>query len=124
MHYSTDHTRAQGTSWQPQRSKAWRSILDNPCSLIRMFSMITTVTGKNQITIPAKLASQLDIQPGTRLDWSLGQDGVLIVSPLPSRGELARRAAGMARAWLPEGADPVADLVEERLRDEAAEEQQ
>ncbi len=86
-----------------------------------MNAMITTVTGKNQITIPAKLASQLDIQPGTRLDWSLGQEGVLIVRPLPSRGELARRAAGMGRSWLPEGVDPVADLVEERVRDEAAE---
>jgi len=83
--------------------------------------MITTVTGKNQITIPAKLASQLDIQPGTRLDWSLGQDGVIVVRPLPSRGELARRAAGMGRSWLPEGVDPVADLVEERSSDEAAE---
>ncbi len=83
--------------------------------------MITTVTGKNQITIPAKLANQLDIQAGTRLDWSLGEDGILIVRPLPSRGELARRAAGMGRSWLPEGVDPVADLIEERLRDEAAE---
>ncbi|MFZ2357977.1 MAG: AbrB/MazE/SpoVT family DNA-binding domain-containing protein [Anaerolineae bacterium] len=83
--------------------------------------MITTVTGKNQITIPAKLASQLEIQPGTRLDWSLGQNGVLIVRPLPSRGELARQAAGMGRSWLPEGVDPVADLIEERSRDEAAE---
>jgi len=83
--------------------------------------MITTVTGKNQITIPAKLASQLAIQPGMRLDWSLGEDGVLIVRPLPSRGELARRTAGMGRSWLPEGVDPVADLVEERLRDDAAE---
>jgi AbrB family looped-hinge helix DNA binding protein len=86
-------------------------------------AMITTVTGKNQITIPAKLARQLAIQPGTRLDWALGEDGVLLVRPLPSRGELARRTAGMGRAWLPEGVDPVADLVEERLRDEAAEEQ-
>lgn len=85
--------------------------------------MITTVTGKNQITIPAKLASQLEIRPGTRLDWSLGQDGVLIVRPLPSRGELARRAAGMGRSWLPEGVDPVTDLVEERLRDETVEDQ-
>ncbi len=83
--------------------------------------MITTVTGKNQITIPAKLASQLDIQPGTRLDWSLGQDGVIVVRPLPSRGEMARRAAGMGRSWLPEGVDPVADLVEERQRDGVAE---
>jgi AbrB family looped-hinge helix DNA binding protein len=83
--------------------------------------MITTVTGKNQVTIPAKLASQLAIQPGTRLDWSLGDDGVLLVRPLPSRGELARQAAGMGRAWLPEGVDPVTDLIDERLRDEVAE---
>ncbi|MEI2690494.1 MAG: AbrB/MazE/SpoVT family DNA-binding domain-containing protein [Anaerolineae bacterium] len=82
--------------------------------------MITTVTGKNQITIPAKLVSQLEIQPGTRLDWSVGKDGVLIARPLPSRGELARQAAGMGRQWLPEGADPVADLLDERIRDEAA----
>lgn len=82
--------------------------------------MITTVTGKNQITIPAKLVSRLAIGPGTRLDWSLGEDGVLIVRLLPSRGELARRAAGMGRGWLPEGVDPVADLIEERRRDEAA----
>jgi AbrB family looped-hinge helix DNA binding protein len=47
--------------------------------------MITTVTGKNQVTIPAKLAHQLDIQPGTRLDWAIGPDGVLIVRPLPKR---------------------------------------
>jgi AbrB family looped-hinge helix DNA binding protein len=86
-----------------------------------MNAMITTVTGKNQITIPAKLASQLEITPGTRLDWSVGKDGILIARPLPSRGELARRAAGMGRSWLPEGMDPIADLVEERLRDEAAE---
>lgn len=68
--------------------------------------MITTVPRKNQITIPAKLASQLNIQPGTRLDWSLGQDGVIVVRPLPSRGEMARRAAGMGRSWLPEASIP------------------
>ena len=80
--------------------------------------MITTVTGKNQITIPAKLANQLDIQPGTRLDWTLGEDGVLIVRPLPTRGELARQLAGMGRSWLLPGADPIADLIEERVRDD------
>ena len=83
--------------------------------------MITTVTGKNQITIPAKLASQLDIQPGTRLDWSLGEDGVLIARPLPGRSELARREAGMGRPWLPAGADPVADLVNERVLEDEEE---
>ena len=77
--------------------------------------MITTVTGKNQITIPAKLARQLDIQPGQRIDWSIGEDGVLTARLLPSRGEVARQAAGMGRQWLEPGADPIADLIDERV---------
>ena len=40
--------------------------------------MITTVTGKNQITIPAALARKLKIEPGQRIDWQIGPDGVLI----------------------------------------------
>jgi AbrB family looped-hinge helix DNA binding protein len=80
--------------------------------------MITTVTGKNQITIPAKLASQLDIQPGTQIDWSISEDGALVARPLPPRGELARRIAGMGRSWLTEDADPIADLIKERVADD------
>ncbi len=76
--------------------------------------MITTVTGKNQVTIPAKLASAIGIQPGTRIDWSIGGDGVLIAQLLPSRGELARKTAGMGRAWLKPEDDVVADLIKER----------
>ena len=79
-------------------------------------SMITTVTGKNQITIPAKLAIAAGIQPGTRVDWTLGGEGILIAQLLPSRGELARKIAGMGRQWLPEGRDPVAELIEERTQ--------
>jgi bifunctional DNA-binding transcriptional regulator/antitoxin component of YhaV-PrlF toxin-antitoxin module len=78
--------------------------------------MITTVTGKNQITIPAKLVNQLHIQPGMRIDWAIGEDGVLIARLLPSRSELARQAAGMGRRWLTEGADPVAELINERVQ--------
>lgn len=91
-----------------------KCFLDKSISLNILEIMITTVTGKNQITIPARLASQLDIQPGTRIDWSVGEAGVLIARPLPRRGELARQVAGMGRAWLPPGADPIADLIRER----------
>lgn len=35
--------------------------------------MVTTVTGKNQITIPATLARELKITTGTRLEWSKGE---------------------------------------------------
>ena len=59
--------------------------------------MITTVTGKNQITIPAELARELDIAPGTRFDWAKGEAGGLIVKIIPNRAELARRLAGRGR---------------------------
>lgn len=80
--------------------------------------MITTVTGKNQVTIPAELARELNIKAGTQLDWSKDEDGTLRVKPLPSRGELARRLAGMGASWLNPGDDPVADLIRERLADD------
>lgn len=88
--------------------------LDTLFSLINIQSMITTVTGKNQVTIPSKLIKQLNIEPGRRLEWSIGEGGVLIVRPLPRRNVLAREAACMGRQWLPEGADPVGDLIQER----------
>ena len=41
--------------------------------------MITTITGKNQVTVPAAIAAQTNMHPGTRLDWELAkQEGVLI----------------------------------------------
>ena len=82
--------------------------------------MITTVTGKNQVTIPAELARECNIRAGTQLDWSRDEDGSLHAKPLPSRGELARRLAGVGREWLKPGDDPVADLIRERLTDDDA----
>lgn len=66
------------------------------------------------MTIPAKLASAVGIQPGTRIDWKIGSEGILIAQLLPPRGELARQAAGMGRLWLSPGEDPIAQLIEER----------
>ena len=78
--------------------------------------MITTVTGKNQVTIPAKLATMAGIEPGTRIQWTFGEDGKLIGELLPSRSELARKTAGMGRAWLTQNEDPIAQLIEERAQ--------
>jgi AbrB family looped-hinge helix DNA binding protein len=83
--------------------------------------MITTVTGKNQITIPAELARELDIAPGIRLDWAKGETGVLIVKIIPNRAELARRLAGRGRRYLREGSNPIRDLVEDRVREDLQE---
>jgi len=82
--------------------------------------MITTVTGKNQVTIPAELARELNIKAGTQLDWSKDEDGTLRVKPIPSRGELARRLAGIGAPWLKSGDDPIADLIHDRLADDEA----
>ena len=80
--------------------------------------MNTTVIGKNQIIIAAVLARQLNIVPGQRIDWTIGDDSFLIARLLPLRTELARQAAGMGRDWLEDGVDPVADLIDERVRDD------
>jgi AbrB family looped-hinge helix DNA binding protein len=89
--------------------------------LITLVSMITTVTGKNQITIPAKLARELGIAPGTRLDWTKGGDGMLVIKIIPNRAELARRLAGRGRKHLRQDSNPIRDLVEERVREDLRE---
>jgi AbrB family looped-hinge helix DNA binding protein len=84
--------------------------------MIIMGYMITTVTGKNQVTIPAELARKLNIEVGQRIDWQVGPEGMLIGKLLPSRGQLARQVAGMGRDWLEAGQDPIADLIAERAQ--------
>ena len=79
-----------------------------------MTSMITTVTRKNMITIPAEVGRRFGIKPGYRLDWQPveGKDEIL-VRIIPDRGELARRLLGAGRRYSPER-DAVAELVAER----------
>ena len=83
--------------------------------------MKTTVTGKNQVTIPAELARELGIVSGTRLDWSKAEDGTLLVKILPGRAQLAKRLAGRGRRHLRSDRDPIQELVEEREREEREE---
>lgn len=72
--------------------------------------MITTVTGKNQITLLAKLGWR----PGIRIDWEKSGDNSLIVKSLPSRGEIALGVMGVASAK--SGIDPIAEL--QRVQEE------
>ena len=52
--------------------------------------MPTTVTESNLVSIPPDIAREFDIHPGTPLDWAKASEGVIAVTPLPGRGELAR----------------------------------
>jgi bifunctional DNA-binding transcriptional regulator/antitoxin component of YhaV-PrlF toxin-antitoxin module len=83
--------------------------------------MITTVTGKNQVRIPAELARRLGIEAGQRIAWEIGPEGALIGRLVASRGQLARQVAGMGRDWLEAGQDPIAELIEERGLDDGIE---
>lgn len=80
--------------------------------------MTTTVTERNEVSIPPDIAREFDIHPGTQLEWAKGGEGVIAVKPLPSRGELARQLLGAGRRWLQPGADPIGDLLRERERDD------
>ncbi|MCL4506166.1 MAG: AbrB/MazE/SpoVT family DNA-binding domain-containing protein [Chloroflexi bacterium] len=83
--------------------------------------MITTITGKNQVTLPAEIVRALDLTLGSQLDWSIGPDGTLIATPLPSRAKRAAALMGAGRKYLRPGSDPVRDLIVERVQEDAAE---
>ena len=81
------------------------------------YSMITTVTQKNMVTIPAEVGRRLNITPGCRLDWEPveGKEEIR-VRVIPKRGDLARRLMG-AGQQIARGRDAVAELVEERAQE-------
>ncbi|HEY2290136.1 MAG TPA: AbrB/MazE/SpoVT family DNA-binding domain-containing protein [Thermoanaerobaculia bacterium] len=76
--------------------------------------MITTVTQKNMVTIPAEVGRKLGIRPGWKLDWQPveGRDEIL-VQVIPDRGERARRLLGAGRKFSP-NRDAITELVAER----------
>jgi bifunctional DNA-binding transcriptional regulator/antitoxin component of YhaV-PrlF toxin-antitoxin module len=80
--------------------------------------MTTTVIESNQVSIPPDIARDFDIRPGTQLEWAKAGGGAILVTPLPSRGEMARQLMGAGRRWLKPGADPVGDLIREREQDD------
>ncbi len=84
-------------------------------------SMITTVTGKNQVSIPARIAEAHDIRPGCRLEWKQGsQPNTLTVTIHPDPAQVAKSMLGRGRRHLPQGGSAVEGLIEERRREAKA----
>jgi AbrB family looped-hinge helix DNA binding protein len=109
---------ASQTASRSAKATPHASFLDASRSLNHSFSVTTTITGKNQVTLPAELVRELGWQPGTQLDWTKTEDGKLIATRKLTRGELARQMMGRGRKWLKPGDDPIKELIEERMRDE------
>ena len=76
--------------------------------------MITTVTQKNMVTIPAEVARRFGIKPGWKLDWQpVEGKNEIIIRIIPDRGERARQLLGTGRKFSPDR-DAAAELIAER----------
>lgn len=74
----------------------------------------TVVTGKNQVTIPAALARELNIEAGTQLEWRIQDGSFLVVKPVLSKAELLRQLEEKYKDIFPPESDPIGDLIRER----------
>ena len=82
--------------------------------------MITTVTGKNQITIPAAIANRIGLRRGSRIEWRpTSNTGEIRCVVLPEPAAIAANLRGAGRRFLKPGQDPVAALLAERSDDES-----
>ena len=81
--------------------------------------MTTTLTGKNQVTVPAEIAQQLGLQAGAQFDWAVGdQPNRIVITIKPTRKQLLERVRTIGRAFKKAGQDPIGDLVREREEDD------
>lgn len=79
----------------------------------RIKDMTTTLTGKNQVTVPAEIAREFGMGPGTKLDWSAGEKpGTILVTVQPSVRQMIDRLQEIGRSF--KGRDLVAELIKER----------
>lgn len=77
--------------------------------------MITTMTGKNQVTVPAEIARKEGLRPGTRLEWrSTDREHVLEVRVLPDPASVAARLRGLGNTLRRQSGSAVDRLVRER----------
>jgi bifunctional DNA-binding transcriptional regulator/antitoxin component of YhaV-PrlF toxin-antitoxin module len=78
-------------------------------------SVITRITGKNQVTVPAEIVGKAGLKPGTRLEWRVtDRRDVLEVRVLPDQASLAQALRGAGRRSLKKRGSPVDRLVAER----------
>ena len=86
-----------------------------------MHTMTTVVQRNNIAAIPLEIASALGIKEGTRLEWTDGGSGTIIVKPVASRGDRARVLMGAGRKWLNLVDDPIAELLKDRIAEDIGE---
>jgi len=81
--------------------------------------MTTTLTGKNQITVPAEIARKLGLTPGSKLNWTVGnKPNKIIITIKPSRKQLLEEVRAIGRKVKRSGVDEVAEFLKWRDEDD------
>ncbi len=82
--------------------------------------MTTTLSSELTTTVPANLARQFNLRPGTQLDWQAEENGIVIHVKVaePSREELLRQVRELGRKGKQKGEDAVGDLIRQRVQDD------
>lgn len=81
--------------------------------------MITRLTGKHQVTVPAEIVDKAGLRNGSRLDWRMTErEGVLEVHVLPDKSALAAGLRGRGNRFRRSDGSPVERLLQERDQDE------
>ena len=83
-----------------------------------MMGIRSTITVKNQITIPAAIVRELQLEPGMQLVWEIGEARAVVVRPVESRAERVKQLEGKWKHVFPPGSDPIGDLIRERELDD------
>ena len=83
--------------------------------------VITRITGKNQVTVPAEIVGKAGLKAGTRLDWrTTDREGVLEVHVLPDQATVAAGLRGRGNRFKRQHGSAVDRLHDERAQDEDA----
>ena len=81
--------------------------------------MVTTITGKNQVTIPARIVALEGMEPGTRLEWiPTDREHVIEVRVLPNIARVASALRGRGVRFQKRGGSAVERLMSERQRED------
>lgn len=81
--------------------------------------MTTTLTGKNQITVPAEITQKLGLMIGAQFDWALGdQANKIVITIKPTRSQMLARVRKIGQKWKQPGKDPIGELMRSRVQDD------
>jgi bifunctional DNA-binding transcriptional regulator/antitoxin component of YhaV-PrlF toxin-antitoxin module len=79
--------------------------------------MISTLTGKNQVTVPAELARELSLEPGTQLDWTAGPTpNTILIRILPSKRQVLDRIQALGATI--KNRNLIEELIQERASED------